>query len=112
MNETWRTRLFGGRPAPSDPKTAPRAFAPQLAEFFAPRVGHTVELLEVTPHGGDLHLVVATVDGRPFREYIPTGDLAGDDPAAARRAIARRVRQKALPPAAPSDLTGREVGLP
>lgn len=89
----WKTLLLGPDKAP-------------------PTAGHTVDLLEVTPHGGDLHLVTATVDGQPFRGYIPTGDLRQAPVAVQRRMIAHRVRAAHKPaPAAPS-LTGREERLP
>ena len=54
-----------------------------------------VELREVTPHGGDLHLVVATVDGKPFRNYVPTGDIAALGDPLFRTALAARVRRLA-----------------
>jgi hypothetical protein len=70
-----------------------------------------VELREVIPHGADQMLVVATVDGRPFRNYVPIGDIASLEPALLRRALAARVRRLATakpdPTPAP-DLTGTE----
>lgn len=90
MSATWKDRLRGKR-SPA---------------------GITVELLEVIPHGGDRHLVRATVDGEPFREYVPTGDLRRLEPAAQRRMIAHRVRAMHRPPAATPDLTGREERIP
>jgi hypothetical protein len=69
-----------------------------------------VELREVIPHGADQLLVVATVDGRPFRNYIPIGDIASLEPALLRRALASRVRRLAKPGPAPApDLTGTET---
>ena len=85
-----------------------------LDRLFAPRpsAGVTVDLLEVTPHGGDLHLVSATVDGVPFQNYVPSGDLRGLDPDALRRALAIRVRGMVKPPVEPPALTGREERIP
>lgn len=104
----WKTVLFG---RPKRPEKSTELAAEGLLAALRP-VGHTVELLDVTPHGGDLHLVVATVDGAPFRNYVPTGDIHGEKPEIQRRIIARRVRAMATrPPHAPS-LTGKEVGLP
>lgn len=103
----WRTALFG----PPKPEAAGElAAGGLLALGRAP--GHTVELLQVTPHGGDLHLVVATIDGKPFRNYVPTGDIRDEEPAVQRRIIARRVRAlvREIPTSPP--LTGKEVGLP
>lgn len=74
--------------------------------------GHTVELLEVTPHGGDLHLVAAAVDGKPFRNYVPTGDIRGEEPHVQRRVIASRVLAMTSEPKREPALTGKEVGLP
>lgn len=104
----WRVALFG-HPRPDPPRT--ELAAGGLLSFAQPQ-GHTVELLEVTPHGGDLHLVVARVDGHPFRNYVPTGDIRDEEPDIQRRVIARRVRAMATPRPRSPILTGKEVGLP
>lgn len=108
MHQRLKTLLFG--PAPGSPP--PPAAPPPAWPAFGPRAGHAVELLSVTPHGADLHLVVATVDGEPFRNFVPSGDIRGEEPAVQRRILARRVRalHKPAPPA--PVLTGREQGLP
>lgn len=89
MTTTWKDKLLGKRTA-----------------------GITVDLLEVIPHGGDRHLVVATIDGTPFREYVKTGDLRHLPPDQMRRAIAHRVRQMARPEPTVPTLTGREERIP
>ncbi len=103
----WKAALFGTPKQPSDELAAGGLMA------FATRApGHTVELLQVTPHGGDLHLVVATVDGQPFRNYVPTGDIRDEEPQVQRRVIARRVRAMSTRPRPGPALTGTEGGLP
>jgi len=77
------------------------------------RTPHAVVVLrEVIPHGGDQMLVTATIDGRPFRNYVPTADIAPLPPDLLRRALAARVRrlEGATPRPAPApDLTGTET---
>jgi hypothetical protein len=85
----------------------------RLTDRLRGRAPHAVVVLrEVTPHGADQMLVVATVDGRPFRNYVPTADIAPLPPDLLRRALAARVRRlaQATPDPDPGpNLTGTET---
>jgi hypothetical protein len=84
----------------------------RLDRLLGRKPDSVVVLREVIPHGGDLALVTATVDGRPFHNYVPTADIAPLPPDLLRRALAARVRRlaQATPDPDPGpNLTGTET---